>query len=70
MFYKDELFSNSNIYVDMVNLCSFFRGGGVFFLGVGVLIYVLLKKMFVFLVGFLIKLLIILIFVIYFSIFR
>lgn len=68
MFYKDELFSNSNIFVDMVNLCSFFRG--CFFLGEGVLIYVLLKKMFFFLVGFLIKLLIILIFVIYFSIFR
>lgn len=47
MFYKDELFSNSNIYVDMVNLCSFFRGG-VFFLGEGVLIYVLLKNVFFF----------------------
>lgn len=46
MFYKDELFSNSNIYVDMVNLCSFLKGG--VFLGEGVLIYVLLKKNFFF----------------------
>lgn len=46
MFYKDELFSNSNIYVDMVNLCSFL--GVCVFLGEGVLIYVLLKKNFFF----------------------
>lgn len=35
MFHKDELFSNSNIHVDMVNLCSFFRGGVCFFGGGG-----------------------------------
>lgn len=35
MFHKDELFSNSNIHVDMVNLCSFLKGGGCFFGGGG-----------------------------------
>lgn len=42
MFHKDELFSNSNILVDMVNLCSFFRGG--VFSGEGAPIHVLIKK--------------------------
>lgn len=68
MFHKDELFSNSNIHVDMVNLCSFFRGG--VFSGEGAPIHVLLKKMFPFLVGFLIKLSTIVTLVIHFSIFR
>lgn len=68
MFHKDELFSNSNILVDMVNLCSFFRG--CFFSGEGAPIHVLLKKMFPFLVGFLIKLSTILTLAIHFSIFR
>lgn len=54
MFHKDELFSNSNIHVDMVNLCSFLRGGCVFS-GEGAPIHVLLKKKIPFLVGFLIK---------------
>lgn len=48
MFYKDKLFSNSNIYVDMVNLCSFFRGGGVFFGGGGVNICIVKKNVFFF----------------------
>lgn len=53
MFHKDELFSNSNIHVDMVNLCSFL--GGCVFSREGAPIHVLLKKKFPFLVGFLIK---------------
>lgn len=69
MFHKDELFSNSNIHVDMVNLCSFFRGGGVFFGGGGANTCTV-KKMFPFLVGFLIKLSTILTLAIHFSIFR
>lgn len=47
MFYKDELFSNSNIYVDMVNLCSFFRGV-CFFGGGGVNICIVKKNVFFF----------------------
>lgn len=53
MFHKDELFSNSNIHVDMVNLCSFFRG--VCFFGGGGANICTVKKKFPFLVGFLIK---------------
>lgn len=48
MFYKDELFSNSNIFVDMVNLCSFFLGGVCFFGRGGVNICIDKKKCFFF----------------------
>lgn len=53
MFHKDELFSNSNIHVDMVNLCIFFRGGCFF--GGGGANTCTVKKKIPFLVGFLIK---------------